>query len=766
MSLRYRLFLWISALFLAAGGVSYFVETIVSKKELKKTRVQLEKKIDVLNEEKRKQITRFLSDSIQEIESRIQILLERLSTYPLQAAAFAPTQSNLSKGTWLNAAEILLNYPWLDFIQNRSHDQVLSLLMPSPESLHSTIRTPIKDSMAWIELKGTCYLGLKIQFIPKQTQESAPKEIIETPRSAPSIYLLFDPKAIATPSSESLQWPIFTGNLSSTQIQPPWINGAILDIASFEQIFQSARHYLQQISLSKPPLANPISTPLPDWTQRYDQRYLIWGLAAIHASQLFGPDLFSQEGPQGVALYLDDTSPGYGISTQDPFFNTPIPIPNNAQEIDFIAASHLYFGSTIQYRVTPENVSPQESSLTLGVDAQTLLDKLVLAINQTACLVHEGKIVGALSNKGLPLSPQQYPSLSEVLNKNSGIIPWGKDSFYFLQITPRKDFDLHFFLFNPVEVEFSLLNSLAEGASQVIHQLLNDVHLIGFSMLFLAILILHYLSVKITRPIAQLAAATAHITESRWNELSIPIPSEKENDEVASLCRAFHEMVKGLQEKEKVKAVLNKVVSRDIAQEILKGAVHLGGEEKRVTVLFADIRHFTAITQKMDPKEVIELLNDCMTRLSHILDHHGGVIDKYVGDEVMALFGAPVTHPDSAYQAILAALEMLSALNAWNTQRQQEGKPLVEIGVGIHTGTVLAGNMGAENRLNYTVLGSNVNLAARLCAAALPMQILISEETLQDPRVADHIECQPLPPMQFKGFDAPVTVYEVKGSQR
>lgn len=768
MSLRYRLFLWISALFLAAGLVSYFVETIVSKRELKATRAQLEQKIEVLNKQKREQITRFMTDSIEEIESHIHILLQRLSTYPLQAASFAPTRINLAHGTWLNASEILLNYPWLDFIQNTHDNQVLSLLIPKVENLHPTSCVPIQGPLAWIELKGTRYLGIKIQFI--STHPSDPNETVQAPRSAPSIYLLFDPSSLSKPSIESLKWPIFTGNLPPIHIYPPWINDTELDITSFEKAFQSARAYLDtpssfEISFPKSPNKAP-----PHWTQRYDQRYLIWGLAAIHASQLFGTDLFSATSPQGVALYLDDEPFGYGISIQDPFFDTPVSIPAASSDpmapgIDFPVQSDVYFGNAIQYQVTYENAPPQVSTLTLGVNTQTLVEKLVLALNQTVCLVHGQKIVSVLSEQGLPLSPEHYPPLLEALSKKSGTLSWENQSFYFLQITPFEHLDLHFFILNPTEVEFSLLNSLTEGARQVVHQLLDDVHLIGFSMLLLAILILHYLSLRITQPIAQLASATAHITESRWNALSIPIPSEKENDEVASLCRAFHEMVKGLQEKEKVKAVLNKVVSRDIAQEILKGTVHLGGEEKKVTVLFADIRHFTAMTQKMDPKEVITLLNDCMTKLSHIVDCHGGVIDKYVGDEVMALFGAPVAHPESAYQAILTALEMISALNKWNTERRTEGKPPIEVGIGIHTGTVLAGNMGAENRLNYTVLGSNVNLAARLCAAALPMQILVSEATLQDPSIADRIDSILLPPMQFKGFDTPIAVYELKGAQ-
>ncbi|MGE0670134.1 MAG: adenylate/guanylate cyclase domain-containing protein, partial [Parachlamydiales bacterium] len=345
----------------------------------------------------------------------------------------------------------------------------------------------------------------------------------------------------------------------------------------------------------------------------------------------------------------------------------------------------------------------------------------------------------------------------------SGTLQWGDDSYYYITMTPFSYLDIHFVLLNPASKEFALLDSLDKSASQVVEGILIRIHLIGLSVLILAVIILHYLSRRITQPISQLATATCEIGEGHLEEVEIPIPSEKDTDEVASLCRSFEHMVKGLQEKEKVKAVLNKVVSQEIAQEILKGHIRLGGEEKKVSILFADIRNFTKMTQNMSPKEIIDLLNVCMTKISFLVDQHGGVIDKYVGDEAMALFGAPVESPNSAYKAILSAIGMIEALKKWNDQRKKQDLPSVEMGIGIHTGTVLAGNMGAENRLNYTVLGSNVNLASRLCSAADGMEILISESTLKEPMVMDKIFYEEIPPMTFKGFDLPVVVYRVKG---
>ncbi len=130
----------------------------------------------------------------------------------------------------------------------------------------------------------------------------------------------------------------------------------------------------------------------------------------------------------------------------------------------------------------------------------------------------------------------------------------------------------------------------------------------------------------------------------------------------------------------------------------------------------------------MPPQETIQLLNECMTLISRVIEGEGGVIDKYVGDEVMALFGAPTTHPEHALRAVSTAMLMIETLKNWNETRVSKGLRAVEMGIGIHTGLVVVGNMGAEDRLNYTVLGANVNLAARLCETALSNQLIILKE--------------------------------------
>jgi adenylate cyclase len=408
----------------------------------------------------------------------------------------------------------------------------------------------------------------------------------------------------------------------------------------------------------------------------------------------------------------------------------------------------------------------------LDADAEDVAQQLVLAMRQITFLVSGTKVLSAFSSDGEKFPDCQLPPdvLQKMLSAKSGTISWGGRSYFFLQMTPIPNVDLHFFLVNLEEVEFVLVHKLDKGAKKVLEEISLNMRMVAVVALFVVLLLLHRLSLRITRPISLLAKAAQSVGAGHLGvgaehleKIDLPKMSSSRHDEIASLCHSFAEMVQGLREKEKVKGVLNKVVSQEIAQEILKGSVHLGGEEKQVTVLFADIRNFTGLTQSMPPHEVIGLLNTCMTKISHLIDAHGGVIDKYVGDEVMALFGAPVVQQDSALQAILSALEMRAALQAWNEERKAQGLFAVEMGIGIHTGLMVAGNMGAENRLNYTVLGRNVNLTARLCSAAKGMEILMSKHTWEAPGVQARIVAEELPPMAFKGFDAPIPVYRVTG---
>ncbi len=490
--------------------------------------------------------------------------------------------------------------------------------------------------------------------------------------------------------------------------------------------------------------------------ERVDQAIMLTELAS-HLS----------ENPLGIARF--DEAEGRAFFTKDVFYtqkffdaegyftaHPPKPgCPHIGSRFAIIAPPQMervFLGNVLQLE--------DKNLLTIGVDLSEMIKKVALTLHQTVVASYEGRIVSGYSPDGERITPEalDMPLTEEMKTKKSGLVKWKDETYYFLHSTPFQGINLDFYLLNPEKDAFALITMLDDGTRTVIHQLSWSMRLIALGALFFVLALLHSIAKHVTRPITALAQVTEQVAAGKLENIVLPEVSPSRHDEVAVLCSSFEKMIKGLQEKERVRGVLNKVVSPEIAQEILKGTVHLGGEEKKVTVLFGDIRRFTEMTRNMEPTKVIELLNGCMTKVSHVIDEYGGVIDKYVGDEVMALFGAPLTKEDSALQAVLCAQKMVEALEEWNVGRKER----VEMGIGIHTGLVVAGNMGAENRLNYTVLGSNVNFAARLCENAKGMQILISKQTLDEPHVRESITVEELPPMELKGFEGKMTIYAVK----
>ncbi|HET7537560.1 MAG TPA: adenylate/guanylate cyclase domain-containing protein, partial [Candidatus Didemnitutus sp.] len=263
------------------------------------------------------------------------------------------------------------------------------------------------------------------------------------------------------------------------------------------------------------------------------------------------------------------------------------------------------------------------------------------------------------------------------------------------------------------------------------HQLESYLLEISLAALLIAVLAAAWIARGVSQPVQALAAHTKHVAAGDYTQ-RIDL---QRDDELGQLSTAFNQMTAGLAERDRVRDLLGKVVSREIATQLLQSELKLGGEEREVTILFSDLRDFTTLSEGMAPAELLGLLNRYLDRMSTIVEKHGGVIDKYIGDAIMALFGAPVAASDSADRAIAAAREMAAALSALNVELAAEGKPQLRFGVGINTARVVAGNMGSKTRLNYTVIGDGVNLASRLEGLtkdpAYDTRIIISEATLQ-----------------------------------
>lgn len=192
--------------------------------------------------------------------------------------------------------------------------------------------------------------------------------------------------------------------------------------------------------------------------------------------------------------------------------------------------------------------------------------------------------------------------------------------------------------------------------------------------------------------------------------------------------------------------------------------VKLGGTNQKVTVLFSDIRGFTSLSETLPPERIVEILNEYFTRVTDVIFDHGGTLDKFLGDGLMALFGAPFSKGNDAANAVKASLAIQDLVRELNRDAEARGWPELRVGIGISTGIVTAGNIGSPKRIDYTVIGDAVNVSSRLCSNAEAAQVLISESTAAE--VHGVFDLRELQPMQLKGKSAPLDVYAVAGRAR
>ncbi|MCP4590167.1 MAG: hypothetical protein GY842_05450, partial [bacterium] len=248
-------------------------------------------------------------------------------------------------------------------------------------------------------------------------------------------------------------------------------------------------------------------------------------------------------------------------------------------------------------------------------------------------------------------------------------------------------------------------------------------------------------------------------------------------DELTILATAYNQMVLGLQEREWLRDMFGRFVSREVAEALRTGQVRLAGENRVVSILFCDIRGFTARSEQSTPGEMVALLNEYLPLVVDAAQHHEGTVNKFGGDSTLIIYGAPRRLQESAYRAVLTALEMRVKLQALNARLIERGQSPLRVGVGINTGMALAGALGPEQRQEYTVIGDTVNLASRI--EALNKQypdhdpsgtvgILISGQTYNalGPRCAE-FEFADLGEMRIRGKAEPVRVWAViKGESR
>lgn len=797
MSIRYYLLLIAGFITSCVFIGTFFLDDALLSRGLKEAHTKGETVTKQLFENKRQYLQQFILEETAKDLAQINSLLEAISKFQPLAQWFASTPEHEQKGTWGNAASLIQQDEWIEFLQNTSGKKVLSALVPSKGPFFSTEAIAIREGLSWVYVKGAAehpepFLGIEV---PIKMQESDIDEVgaLLTSGIIPTVYVLYDWhrfKALSFPIESEEDFFLHT----------PLAGGVEIDESKFLGYLSFARAMAQETDVIVPsPLqgsafpSKPVEAQNEDFNksmqrlliarEKYaSELFLICQAAILQQIGFFGEDAKGQQWPDAMTFstgphdgetffiksvmdfsepIFDDEAfflkapktPGSHVSCHSHIVKSP-----QENQAFLVNTAAVYWG---------EEPEQKQSLLTLGIGLQELLNDVVSSAHHYGVIVHDGKVLVNLAPEGKPsVSSGDIEAVLGKLVGNTGLITVDGIDYWFSIARPIPDLDLSFIFFDLKEEAFGLLYGFQANVKSILDRMGMQRQILEVMSLIVLWALLLRISKKITEPIVNLSSSLQYVKKGEWDLIRLPSIRFSKKNEIRQLYDSFHDMVEGMKEKEKVTAILNKVVSEEIAEEILKGGVQLGGEERVVTMLFADIRGFTHLTQNMPPHEVIEFLNMCMTKLSLAVEKNKGVIDKYMGDGLMALYGAPISYPQSPLHAILSALEMIFVLKQWNEERLKENKPPIFVGIGIHTGSVCVGNMGAQNRLNYTVIGSSVNRASRLCSYAGAEEILISQDTYLQEGIKEKIQVEDRGMMTIKGFDEKIQAFKVIGIKK
>ncbi len=308
--------------------------------------------------------------------------------------------------------------------------------------------------------------------------------------------------------------------------------------------------------------------------------------------------------------------------------------------------------------------------------------------------------------------------------------------------------------------EIKIGYSLARIRADFFRQLLISALLGLVGVVLLSLALLWFLRRLVLNPLKDLAES---MDEVRRGHLDARAPVRR-NDEIGALADTFNYMVVGLAEREQLADAFQRYVSKQILDKIMETGeqLQLRGETRKVTVLFSDIRGFTSMSEKLLPEQVVSGLNEYFTDMVDVVFRHDGFINKFVGDAMMAVWGAPFDQDHQELRAVRTAVEMIDALVDLNRRRGERGEQPLAIGVGIGTGFAVSGNLGHVERMEYTVIGDAVNVAQRIESQTKKVghTVLVSEATYH--AVAEHVVAEELPTMVVKGKQEPLKLFAIK----
>ena len=313
--------------------------------------------------------------------------------------------------------------------------------------------------------------------------------------------------------------------------------------------------------------------------------------------------------------------------------------------------------------------------------------------------------------------------------------------------------------YQEVTVGYVLLTFDQSLFIQARNKTLYTIVLTTIILIFLSIIFAFFIGKRLSRPIEALVDASNAISKGDY---TIHF-DERRDDEFGILMHSLNIMADGLLHKESVEKAFSRYLSPTVAQEILGNleSINLGGQQMEASVLFVDIIGFTKLSQTMEPEKTNQLLNEYFSYISQAASIYGGHVDKFMGDCVMLVFGVPKHDEHHSYQAIACALLIQKIISNLNQQRTAKNQTPVNFHIAANSGLMLAGNMGSEQRMEYTVIGDAVNLAARIASHAQNNEVIIPDTMLDCKGVKDNFDIERKDCIKIRGHDNPVTLYRV-----
>lgn len=300
----------------------------------------------------------------------------------------------------------------------------------------------------------------------------------------------------------------------------------------------------------------------------------------------------------------------------------------------------------------------------------------------------------------------------------------------------------------------------ADEVLQPLNQLVWVMSLLSAVFTLIVVVLLLLITRRISQPVYALTDAAVKVVQENRYQDPLAVTT---SDELGRLTEAFNFMMAGLRQRDFIRDTFGRYVTKEVVKALLDqpDGLRLGGEKKEVTIMFCDIRGFTPLSERLEPEQVVSLLNRYLGTMSALVAQHGGTVSEFVGDSILAFFGAPVEHEDSPVRAVACAVEMQAAMEIINRENAGSGLPELGIGIGISTGAVIVGNIGSEKRAKFGVVGREINLAARVESTTVGGQILISGSTYD--KIRDNVIIKQERRYHLKGVEKEVTLYDVAG---